>query len=202
MEPKLFFLGLLFIGLLNAIVVSGDGGVSFAKNKSAEMCSDPRVSEVFICVDNTVKVVWAESEKGTTFYAPTGKITDCPPVALGQASAECVRFSMPNYCTKKVECEKKPEVENINKNETAYENITEKPSEEKPAEEKPKEEKPSGGGSTLDNKPVVIPYAGSTQQQASATGDIFSSPVIIVLAAMVVLLIALYFVFKKTVRPS
>jgi len=201
MEPKLFFLGLLFIGLLNAIVVSGDGGVSFAKNKSAEMCSDPRVSEVFICVDNTVKVVWAESEKGTTFYSPAGKITDCPPVALGQASAECVRFSMPNYCTKKIECEKKP-IENITKNETTYENITEKPSEEKPAEEKPKEEKPSGGGSILDNKPVVIPYTGSSKQQASATGDIFSSPIIIVLAVMIVLLIALYFVFKKTVRPS
>lgn len=113
MEPKLFFLALLLIGFLNAIVVSGDGGVSFAKNKSAEMCSDPRVSEVFICSDNAVKVIWAESEKGTTFYAPSGKITNCPPVPLGQASAECVRFLMPNYCNQKVQCEKTQEVEGV-----------------------------------------------------------------------------------------
>jgi len=190
-----------FSGLLSALVVSGDAGASFAKNKSAEMCANLLVAETYVCSGNAVKVVWADAGRGSTFYMPDGRVIDCPTLEPGKASAECVQFSIPNYCTQKVECEKREEAQpTAPQEERANES---KPAEE-PAEEKPAEtaEKETGQKKeSMDSGPIVIGYAGASQPQKTAeAGQIDSYLVLIVLAVMLVVLAAIYFIFKKTVR--
>lgn len=183
----------LFFGLLNAIVISGDAGESFAKNKSAEMCASPLVKEVYICSGNVVKVVWADAGRGATFYVPDGRIIDCPVVEAGKASAECVQFSVPNYCTQKVECGKKTQT-------PPAEPAQEQKNESAPAVEQQAEEKTDGEKKTLDTGPIIIGYTGGQAQKTDEKGG-FDAPLLLVVAiAMLAVLAAVYFVFKKTTR--
>lgn len=201
MGTKKFFIAMLFFwlfcGLSNALVVSGDAGASFAKNKSAEMCPSPLVAEVYICYGNVVKVVWADAERGATFYVPDGRVINCPVVEAGKATAECIQFSIPNYCTQRVECEKKPEAEE-SKEQINESKPAEKPSDEKPAqtgEDETPVEKPR-----TDTGPVVIDYTGGPAQRTEDGAWLDNSLVLVVAVAMLAVLAIVYFAFKKTVR--
>ncbi|MEM4165755.1 MAG: hypothetical protein QW153_02830 [Candidatus Bilamarchaeaceae archaeon] len=194
MKNKIIGILVIIAGLLNAaLVISGDAGISFAKNKSTEMCNDPRVSEVFICSGNVVKVVWADIGKGSTFFVPDGRVVDCITLEPGKTSAACVQFSIPNYCTQKVECSKEEKKATEEKEKVTI--IEETKNESKKIEESienkitpPKKE----------NQTIVIPFDRTAEKNKEESSN-FLTPITIAVVAMIAVLLALYYIFKKTV---
>ncbi|MFH1222161.1 MAG: hypothetical protein V1492_03690 [Candidatus Micrarchaeota archaeon] len=200
MKARLFLFSILVFGLLHAIVVSGDNGISFAKNKSAEMCGELGVSAVYVCLDNAVKVVWEDTSQGATYYKADGIVLKCPPGEVSATGAACFQMNMPNYCAKQITCAQKPQPPQNVTNETP---VQPPQNETKPAEKPP--EKPRQnvtGGTPTQEGPLIIPInfnvsgiglGPATEGQAF---DLLSIGIIVLAIAAIVLL---YFAFKKMV---
>ena len=104
MEKYVFLLFLMVAVSSAAILQSGDGGVQFAKDTSAEKCTEPNVEAVYICNGNVVRVVSSLLGGGSTFYKPDGRVVECPVVAPTNMGAECMQMMVPNYCPDEEVC--------------------------------------------------------------------------------------------------
>ena len=105
MRGKILLFAILLVGLASAVIISsGDAGEQFAEDKSAEMCAEPGVEAVHICLGNVVRVVWTDESRGVTFYEPDGNIVDCPPGEPADMGGECVQLMHPNYCPDESVC--------------------------------------------------------------------------------------------------
>ncbi|NYZ77514.1 hypothetical protein H0O02_04350 [Candidatus Micrarchaeota archaeon] len=197
MKPLLVLL--LLSGFSCAIILSGDAGEEWSKNKSQEMCARSDVAGVYICLGNTVDVVWKDTSKGSTFYRPDGRDMECQPLEPTEMGAECMQLMMPNYCTLSDNvCGERPP-EEFPGGETE-----ETPPQQPPAETPPAEPPPS----QLPTQPpveqgVVItgPQVGAgTGATTTTTEGTLSNLVLVVFALAVIALIVLYFVFRRTTR--
>jgi len=101
-----FFLALLLSGITFAMIIeSGDAGKSFAANLSEKKCSEPDVAAVYVCSGNVVKAVSSDSEEGSFFYKPDGRVIQCKPVPPSIMGAECVQMLSPDPCFSASVCE-------------------------------------------------------------------------------------------------
>lgn len=200
MNLKTIFVLLMLAGLQFALITSGDAGEEWAMEKAEEMCRNSEVAAVYICLGNTVSVIWEDESKGTTFYEPEGNIVNCPPVAPSEMGAECMQLMMPNYCTTdnnicgSIEPEAFPGGETegeIIYNGVPVEEETEEP--EETTQEETEETKPADTGKTV----LVEPSTGTTSAAPTAEGTL-DNLILIIFGLAVVAIILLYFVFKRT----
>lgn len=199
MNLKIIFVLLMFAGLQFALIMSGDAGEKWAMEKAQEMCQQPGVGAVYICLGNTVNVVWADESKGSTFYEPEGTVVNCLPVAPTDMGAECMQLMMPNYCTLDdnvcghLAPEEFPggetEGEIIYNGTPEPEQVTE-PETTPPETTTAKETKKSVivVGEPSETTPAIIPTMDNT----------LSNLILIVFVLAVIAIIVLFFIFKRT----
>jgi len=199
MRGKMLLLAIMLVGLVSAVVIeSGDAGEQFAKDKADEMCREPGVDGVHICLGNTVRVVWSDESKGVTFYEPEGNIVNCPPVPPSQMGGECVQLMHPNYCPEESVCGDIEPVEfpGGTEGEIIYNGSPVEEEEEvitTPAdvvEEEPETEEGTGE--------IVVPFGGGTTTTAGTEGEAYDWLVIIVVVLALVALVLLYLAFRRT----
>lgn len=193
--------GLLFAVIVNVgdspIWESGDAGERFAQQKSQEMCTEPGVDSVYICLGNVVKVDWQEEGRGSTFYEPEGNTVECPLAAPTEMGAECVQLMHPNYCPDESVCgevtqqefpggvEYQEEVEEA-------EEVTEEPVQ--PPEEVTEEEPDVVVTPAEEETPA--PTADTREPSETAIDNL----VWMVLGLGVLTIVVLYFMFKRLVK--
>ncbi len=197
MNMKTLFVLLIFAGLYSALWMSGDAGEEWAQETAEELCKDSEVAAVYICLGNTVDVVWKDESKGSTFYEPEGNIVNCPPVAPTDMGAECMQLMMPNYCTLDdnvcghMAPEEFPGGET--EGEIIYNGVPEE--EPEPVEPTPVEETPR----TTDTGKTVLVEQGTGAAQAAPTAEgTLDNLILIIFALAIIAIIVLYFVFKRT----
>jgi len=208
MNMKSVLVLLMLAGVLSAVIegpirTSGDAGEAWSKVKADEMCSNSDVAAVYICLGNTVSVLWKDESKGTTFYEPEGNVVNCPPGTPAEMGAECMQLMMPNYCTTSdnicgdVAPEEFPGAET--EGEIIYDGV---PAEEEVEETPPAEPEEEQPPAPRDQGIVVVGDTASTglQQAAPPAEDTLDSLILIVFGLAVVALILLYFVYKRTTR--
>lgn len=194
--------GIYFAEILNAgtpVIESGDAGESFAEQKSQEMCSQPGVDAVYVCLGNTVKVIWQEEGRGCTFYEPEGNVVECPLVAPTEMGAECVQLMHPNYCPEVSVCGETPPQEFPGGVE--YQDEVEEPGEEPeeaiapPVGDSEEEQAPAEV-----EEPVREEPAGPTAEAKETSETAMDNLVGIVLLLGVATIVVLYLMFKRLVR--
>lgn len=202
MRGKILLLLLLAFGLLSAaLVTSGDAGISFAKNKTAEMCSQYGVGPVYVCGGNVVRVDWTNTTKGSTYFYPDSRIVSCLPVEASKQDAACVQLTMPNYCPAAPNCTglvqppEEPE-QNVTTNETV---ANETGTNETVIPEQPPEQPPQQPNKT-EQGGISIPFVGTIGGgKATAESNPLDNAALIVVVVAILLVVGLYFVFKRTV---
>jgi hypothetical protein len=204
MNMKPFLVLLMLSGIMYAALwTSGDAGEAWSKEKAEEMCAREDVAAVYICLGNTVSVIWKDESKGTTFYEPEGNVVNCPPVAPTDMGAECMQLMMPNYCRVDdnvcgyLAPEEFPGGET--EGELVYDGVPaeeEEPEEEvtPPVEEEEEPETPARPTGVT----VEVGNGGETAPATTEMGDTFDSLIYVVGGLAVLVLILLYFVYRKT----
>ncbi len=197
MRGKLILLAILLAGLVSAVIIeSGDAGERFAAEKAEEMCGEPGVESVHICLGNTVRVVWSDESKGVTFYEPEGNVVNCPPVAPTQMGGECIQLMHPNYCPLESVC---GEYEKVSfpggvEGEIIEEGVPVEEEEETlttPGEVTPEPVK-------RDEGEVVVPFSGPATTTAGTEGEAYDWLVILVVVLALVAVVLLYLAFRRT----
>lgn len=194
MRARLFLILMVFACLLSGLVASSTAG--FAQKKAEEMCANPQVEKVFICSGEMVKVVWADKDKGYTFFKPDGTVVDCKTLEYGKATAQCLQLAPQNLCPNEIKCVREEQPKN--ESETTQQPETQQlaVNESKKTETKnettvqPKKE----------NNTIVIPF--EKREQKEETKEDFLLPVAAAFGAMIVVLLLVYYIFKRTVRPN
>lgn len=197
MRGKILLFAILLVGMVSAAIIeSGDAGERFAAEKADEMCKEPGVESVHICLGNTVRVVWSDESRGVTFYEPEGNIRDCPPVAPAQMGAECMQLMHPNYCPEESVCgeDEKVEFPGGTEGEIIYDGVPVEEEEEEtevittPDEVEEEEEKGE----------IIVPFTGDTTTTAGTEGEAYDWLVILVVVLALVAVVLLYFAFRRT----
>lgn len=198
MNLKIVFVLLMLAGLQFALIMSGDAGEKWAQEKAQEMCQQPGVGAVYICLGNAVDVVWADESKGSTFYEPEGTVVNCLPVAPTDMGAECMQLMMPNYCTLDdnvcgyVAPEEFPGGET--EGEIIYNGTPEPEKVTEPETTTPETTTPETKKSVIvvgepsETTPAIVPTMDST----------LSNLILIVFVLAVIAIIVLFFIFKRT----
>jgi len=200
MRGKILLLAILLAGLVSAVVIeSGDAGEQFAMDKADEMCGEPGVEGVHICLGNVVRVVWSDESKGVTFYEPEGNVVNCPPVPPSEMGGECVQLMHPNYCAEESICGDVEPVEfpGGTEGEIIYNGT--------PVEEEEEEEVITTPEDTTDEEPeeegtgeIVVPFGGGTTTTAGTEGEAYDWLVILVVVLALVAIVLLYLAFRRT----
>lgn len=188
----------------SAIWESGDAGESFAQEKSQEMCAQPGVEAVYICLGNSVKVVWEDESRGCTFYEPEGNVVECPDVAPTDMGAECMQMMMPNYCPDESVCgQAQPQEfpgETYNENQEYEEE--ESPSEKEEATQPPEEETPEQQETQQTGYQETTETSAPAAQTKETSETAMDNLVWIVLFLGVATVAVLYLMFKKLVKQK
>ncbi len=200
MNIKPLLVLLMFSGVLYpAIWMSGDAGEAWSKDKAEEMCARSDVAAVYICLGNTVSVLWKDESKGTTFYEPEGTVVNCPPVAPTDMGAECMQLMMPNYCTTDdnvcgdVAPEEFPGGET--EGEIIYNGVPvqeEEVEEEQPPAEEEETPPTEENGGVVSTGPRVVSSRTPTMEGA------LDNMVLVVAVLAVIVIALLYLVFRRT----
>ena len=200
MNLRILFVLLMLAGLQFALIMSGDAGEEWSKEKAQELCKEEGVGGVYICLGNVVDVVWEDESKGSTFYKPEGTIINCAPDAPTEMGAECMQLMMPNYCTldNNVCGTETPEVfpGGETEGEILYNGTPEETEEVTEPEETTTEEKttPEEKKKTV----VVVGESSGTQTIVPTMDNTLNDLIIIVFVLAVVAIIVLFFIFKRT----
>jgi len=202
MNLKILFVLLMLAGLQFALIMSGDAGEEWAKEKASGLCNDSEVAAVYICLGNTVSAIWKDESRGTTFYEPEGNVVDCPPGTPAEMGAECMQLMMPNYCTTDNNVCGDTEPEEFPGGETEgeliYNGTPEEPG-ETPKEPEPAEPETEDATEPEKKKTVVVgESSGATQPIAPAMDDTLNKLIIIVFVLAVISIIVLFFIYKRT----
>ena len=197
MNLKPLLVLLMLMGFSFALIMSGDAGEEWSKQKANEMCAREDVASVYICLGNVVDVIWKDESKGSTFYKPDNGTVDCPPGAPSEMGAECMQLMMPNYCELDDDVcgEAPPEEFPGGVTEDEQPPVEEEPEVEAPPEEEQPEEEIS---SPPPEQPTVVKEPPSVGEGAPTMEGTFDNLVLIVVVLAVIALIVLYFVFKRT----
>jgi len=202
---KSIFVLLLLTVFSWALIISGDAGEEWAKNKSQEMCARSDVAAVYICLGNTVDVVWKDKSKGSTFYRPDGRVVDCPPDQPTNMGAECMQLMMPNYCTlDKNVCGERPPEEFPGGIKT--EEQPKQPSQPTPQQppQQPSEQpqiQPSQQQNISSEVSLIPPSLPPQKEGATTTiSGTLDNLIIAIFVLGVITLLVLYFAFKRTTR--
>lgn len=198
MRGKLILLAILLAGLVSAVIIeSGDAGERFAAEKAEEMCSEPGVESVHICLGNAVRVVWSDESKGVTFYEPEGTIVNCPPVAPTHMGAECIQLMHPNYCPLESVCGEYEKIEFPGgvEGEIIYDGV---PVEEEEEEVLTTPEEVRQEPAKRDDGEVVVPFSGPATTTAGTEGEAYDWLVILVVVLALVAVVLLYLAFRRT----
>jgi len=199
MRGKILLLAIILVGLVSAAIIeSGDAGERFAAEKADEMCGEPGVESVHICLGNTVRVVWSDESRGVTFYEPEGNVVNCPPVAPSQMGGECIQLMHPNYCPQESVCgeDEKVEFPGGTEGEIIYDGV--------PVEEEEDEVMTTPGEVTETQTPeeekgeIVVPFGGSTTTTAGTEGEAYDWLVILVVVLALIAVLLLYLAFRRT----
>jgi hypothetical protein len=198
MNLKILFVLLMLAGLQFALIMSGDAGEEWSKEKAQELCKEEGVGGVYICLGNVVDVVWEDESKGSTFYKPEGTVINCPPKAPTEMGAECMQLMMPNYCTldDNVCGTETPEVfpGGETEGEIIYNGTPEQPEETPEEPTEPEETTPEEKKKTV----IVGESSGTTQTIVPMMDDTLNNLIIIVFVLAVIAIIILFFIFKRT----
>ncbi len=203
MSAKSIFVLLLLIAFSWGLIISGDAGEKWAKEKSEEMCGRSDVAGVYICLGNTVDVVWKDKSKGSTFYRPDGRVVDCPPDQPTNMGAECMQLMMPNYCTLDDNvCGERPPEEFPGgiKTEEQQEPVQPIPQPPQQPSEQP-QIRPSQQQNISSEVSLIPPSLPSRKEEATTTiGGTLDNLIIVIFVLGVIALVVLYFAFKKTTK--
>ena len=199
MNMKPFLVLLMLSGILHAVIwTSGDAGEEWSKNKSQEMCAKEGVAAVYICLGNVVDVVWKDESKGSTFYKPDGNVVNCPPVAPTDMGAECMQLMMPNFCTLDDNICGYLAPEEFPGGVPEEETEPPPPPEEEAPEEAPPAEEPEPTPEQPPGVSIEVGNGGTTAPATTETGETLDTLVMVVVGLAVVVLILLYFVYRRT----
>ena len=198
MRGKILLLAIMLVGLVSAAIIeSGDAGERFASEKADEMCGEPGVDSVHICLGNTVRVVWSDESRGVTFYEPEGNVVNCLPVEPTQMGGECIQLMHPNYCPEESVCgeDEKVEFPGGTEGEIIYDGV--------PVEEEEEEVMTTPGEVTETQPPeeegeIVVPFGGTTTTTAGTEGEAYDWLVILVVVLALIAILLLYLAFRRT----
>ncbi len=218
MKILLLLIFTMTISFSDVLFVSGDNGEQFAKDMISQKCGQPDIQAVYRCNGNVVKVIYVDEEKGSTFYRPDGRITNCPPLPPPQLGAECLQMLMPNYCPDVSECgnaehgvfpghnltiteEKENQSEDQSNNQ---ENVKQETAEDNEIQEADSgvdnsnniepEQSNSGNANLLPNRESIAPTAKEN------TDDLLGFLTVLIVVLGILTVVVLFLLFKKSIN--